>query len=157
MKSLYRASFLLMAAAVLVTWTFCLPTAQAQVLYGSVVGEATDASGGAVPNAKVTLTSKETGLSRDGATDAGGRYSFVNVLPGKYTLKVVAAGFRAFAETDFDVSPNTVGRVDAKLEVGQITDTVTVQGEAVALQTEKADTHSQIDTKTITSLPLSAY
>jgi hypothetical protein len=157
MKNSVRASLILPVAAVLVAWIVGAPKAQAQVLYGSVVGEVTDSSGAVIPNAAVTLKSKETGVSRNATSDGGGRYSFVNVTPGRYTINVVATGFRTFAETDFDVSPNTVARVDPKMEVGQITEQVTVQGEAIALQTDKADTHSEIDTKAITSLPISGY
>src|SRR5262252_652798 len=103
MKSLLRTSLFPLAGGVLVDAALCLPAAHAQVLYGSVIGDVTDASGGAVPNAKVTLTGSLTGLSREAVTDGAGRYSFVNVLPGRYTLKVAASGFRAFAESDFDV------------------------------------------------------
>lgn len=131
--------------------------AQGQVLYGSVVGTVTDATGGLVPSAKVTITNEQTGLSRDDTTDTSGRYSFVNVLPGRYDVKVTAPGFRSFTQTGFEVRPDEVGRVDVKLEVGEITEQVTVEGSAVALQTEKADTHGVIDTKEISSLPLSAY
>src|SRR5579864_4363625 len=149
--------WILLVAAVLIAGTLGAPAAHAQVLYGSIVGEVTDASGAVIPNATVTAKNTETGLSRTATTDGGGRYSFVNVLPGKYTLNVVGTGFRTFVATDFEVSPNTVARVDAKLEVGQITDQVTVTGETIALQTDKADTHSEIDTKAITSLPISGY
>jgi hypothetical protein len=131
--------------------------AVAQVLYGSVVGAVTDATGGVVPNANVTITNEQTGVSKDGTTDTSGRYSFVNVLPGKYDLKVTAPGFRSFTQTGFDIRPVEVDRVDVKLEVGQVTEQVTVQGAAEALQTEKADTHGVIETKEITSLPLSSY
>jgi len=67
--------------------------AAAQVLYGSVVGTVTDQSDATVPNSTVTLTSKETGLSRTATTDDGGRYSFVNVLPGRYDVKASQKGF----------------------------------------------------------------
>src|SRR3569832_1176643 len=80
--------------------------AAAQVLYGSVIGTVTDQSDAVIPRAAVTITSKETGLTRSATTDDGGRYSFVNVLPGRYDVKVVAQGFRTFAANDFDVSPN---------------------------------------------------
>jgi len=110
-----------------------------------------------VPNATVTLTNKQTGISREGKTDEGGRYSFVNVLPGIYDVKVVASGFRTLTQTDIDVNPSEVARYDGKLEVGQMTEQVTVEANAVALQTDKADTHSVIDTKQITDLPLASY
>src|SRR5579884_2481123 len=134
-----------------------LRPAAAQVLYGSVIGTVTDQSDAVVPNATLTLTNKETGATRNGVTDDGGRYSFVNVLPGRYDLKVTAKGFRTFSQADLEVFANTVARSDFKLEVGQVTETVSVQATADALQTEKADTHTEMVSKQIESLPLSNY
>ncbi len=131
--------------------------AVAQVLYGSVVGTIADPSGAVVPGATVLLNSKQTGVERTEKTDEGGRYSFVNVAPGKYDVKVTATGFRAFVATEFDVTPNTIQRIDSKLEVGQATEQVTVEGTTVALQTDKSDTHSEITSKAITSLPIGGY
>jgi hypothetical protein len=131
--------------------------ATAQVLYGSVIGTITDQSDSVVPGSTVTLTSKDTGLSKEVTTDVGGRYSLVNVLPGHYDLKVVAKGFRTHLQTDTDVSPDTITRADVKMEVGQLTETVTVEATQAALQTDKADTHSEIVSKAITSLPLGGY
>ena len=133
------------------------PSAHAQVLYGSVVGTVTDQSQALIPGATITITSKDTGVSRETTSDQGGRYSFGNVLPGNYDLKVVAKGFRTSAVNNVDVSPNTVGRVDLRLEVGQLTEQVTVEASTVELQTDKSDTHSEIVSKEITSLPLSGY
>jgi outer membrane receptor protein involved in Fe transport len=129
----------------------------AQVLYGSVVGTVTDPSGATIPNAAVTLTSKVTGVNRAEKTDEGGRYSFVNVLPGAYDVTVTASGFRSFVARELEVTPNTIQRVDSKLEVGQIADQVTVEGTAVALQTEKADTHTEINSAAITNMPIGGY
>ena len=70
--------------------------AAAQVLYGSVVGTVSDPSGAVIPGAAVTLTSKQTGVNHTEKTDEGGRYSFVNVLPGIYDISVTANGFRTF-------------------------------------------------------------
>ena len=133
------------------------PSAHAQVLYGSVVGTVTDQSQALIPGATITITSKDTGVSRETTSDQGGRYSFGNVLPGNYDLKVVAKGFRTSAVNNVDVSPNTVGRVDLRLEVGQLTEQVTVEASTVELQTDKSDTHSEIVSKEISSLPLSGY
>jgi len=143
----------------LLTLLFCAATrpAAAQDLYGSVIGTISDPSGAVIPGATVTLTSKMTGSERSDKTDEGGRYSFVNVLPGQYNVKVGATGFKSFVAQDLDVTPNTVTRVDSKLEVGQLTDTVTVEATAVALQTEKADTHAEITSTAITSLPIGGY
>src|SRR5260370_27251522 len=128
--------------------------ATAQVLYGSVVGTISDPSGAVIPGATVTLTSKQIGVNRTDKTDEGGRYSFVNVLPGTYDVTVTATGFRTFLAKEFDVTPNTVQRIDSKLEVGQTSDQVTVEATAVALQTDKADTHSEITSAAITNMPI---
>ncbi|HXK04445.1 MAG TPA: carboxypeptidase-like regulatory domain-containing protein, partial [Verrucomicrobiae bacterium] len=129
----------------------------AQVLYGSVVGTVTDQSDAVVPNATVTLTSKDTGLGKEAQTDTGGRYSLVNVLPGRYDIKVSAKGFRAFSVTDFEVSPNVIGRMDVKLEVGQLTETISVEATAALLQTDKSDTHAEIHTDQVVGLPVGGY
>ena len=81
----------------------------------------------------------------------------MNVLPGTYNLKVSAKGFKSFAKTDINVTPSSIGREDVALDVGQMTDTITVSGSAIELQTDKADTHSVIESKAITSLPLGGY
>jgi hypothetical protein len=146
------------AALFVCLWFFgAAPPARAQVLYGSVVGTVTDPSGAIIPGAAVTLTGKLTGVERSATSDEGGRYSFVNVLPGNYDLKVTSKGFRTFTVSGFDVSPNTVQRVDCKLEVGQISEQVTVDATAAALQTEKSDTHSEINSKAIESMPIGGY
>lgn len=128
-----------------------------QVVYGSVVGTATDPTGSVIPDAALTLTNRGTSVSTEATSDSSGRYSFVNVLPGRYNLKVVARGFRTLSENDFEVVPNAVQRIDAKLEVGQISEQVTVEATAAVLQTEKADTGGVIESKQITSLPLGGY
>ena len=133
------------------------PYAQAQVLYGSLIGTVSDPSASVIPSATVTVTEKNTGIKREGTSDGGGRYSFVNVMPGVYNIKVTAKGFKGFTKTDITVTPSSIGREDITLEVGQMTETITVSGNAVELQTDKADTHSVIDSKAITSLPLGGY
>jgi len=131
--------------------------ASSQVLYGSVVGVITDPSDSAVPAAILTLTSKETGLAKEAVTDDSGRYSLVNLLPGRYDLRIVGKGFKPHAVTDFDVSPNTVARLDIKLEIGQMTETVSVEATQALLQTDKSDTHAEIHASEIRGLPASGY
>ncbi len=64
--------------------------AAAQVLYGTVLGNVRDKSGGAVPGASVNLTSKATGLSKQTKTTEAGSYVFSDLLPGDYNIEVVA-------------------------------------------------------------------
>jgi len=126
----------------------------AQVLYGSLVGTVTDDSGAAVPGATVTATNKETNLARTAVTGDTGTYSFTNVLAGPYDVKVALQGFKEFLQTDVPVSVNEVARVDVKLAVGALTETVTVESQSQLLQTDKADTHTEIRSAAITQLPL---
>ena len=129
----------------------------AQVLYGSLVGNVTDPSEAAVPNATVTVVNPATGQSREMATDERGFYAFRDLQGGSYDLKVVISGFMTYTRTGISVTINTVARVDVKMQVGQLTESVTVGALAVALQTDKADVHVDIGKKEISNLPLTGY
>ncbi len=136
---------------------FCLgfhSNAYGQVLYGSIVGTVTDPSSAVVPNSAITVTDTGTGQTRTDTTDASGRYSITNLLPGTYTVKAVTNGFRQYEKTNVGVTPNVVTRVDLQLQVGEATEKVDVSAEAVELQTDKADTHTEITSESITNLPL---
>jgi len=134
-----------------------LPTVNAQVLYGSVVGLVTDPSGAAIPNVDVLLTNRGTSQTYQEKSDQAGRFTIINVLPGQYDLKVTAAGFRTYSQTDLIVTANTVARADLKMEVGALTEQVTVTSEATLLQTDKSDTHTDLTTKEVANLPLPGY
>jgi len=131
--------------------------AHAQVLYGSIVGTVVDSSGGGVPNASITITEKQTGQSRSDKSEADGRYAFGNVQPGVYDVKVTAPGFRTLSQNDVSVTVNTVSRVALRLEVGAVTETINVEAAATLLQTDKSDTHSELDSKTLATLPIGGY
>jgi hypothetical protein len=128
--------------------------AMAQVLYGSVVGTVQDPTGAMIPNATVTITNKGTGATRDAAADDQGRFTFVNVLAGQYDMKVVAQGFKSINVTGIDVPVNTVTRRDVKLEIGGLTETVSVTAEAVQLQTDRTDVRHALTTTTMSQLPV---
>src|SRR5512142_1215112 len=129
----------------------------AQVLYGSLVGNVTDTSGANVPGAAVTLINTGTNLARETTTNAEGGYRFVNVQPGTYKVRVVLTGFKEYVKDGVPINSTTVTRVDVPLEVGGLTEAVTVQSEVSVLQTDTADVHTQLKGKEITSLPLGAY
>ena len=146
---------LLLAILALFAATSALPPAgDAQVLYGSIVGNVEDSSGATLPGATVTITSRETNLARSAVTNETGAYSITNVQAGTYDVKVSLQGFKESVREAVPVSVNTVSRVDARLEIGQLSETVTVQSETALLQTDKADTHTEFQEATITQLPL---
>ena len=136
---------------------FSPDAAVAQVLYGSIVGNVTDAQGGAVPGATVTIVNKETNLTRETTTNEEGNYSLVNVLPGPYDVKVSLQGFREVLRSNVPVVIGQLSRVDAALEVGTLTETVTVASEAQLLQTDSAEVSTQLKSTEITSLPLNQF
>jgi len=131
--------------------------AGAQVLYGSIVGTVLDQSDAVVPQATVAITSKDTGVSRETKTDPAGRYALVNVLPGRYQLRVSASGFRTVTREDVTVTINTVTRADFRLEVGTVTEQITVAASAAMLQTDKSDVRAEIGSREVSNLPLSNY
>ena len=132
-------------------------SANAQVIYGSVVGVVQDSSNAMMPNSKVVLINKNTAQERTSTSDGSGRYSFSDVVPGTYDLKVTAQGFRTLTQTDVVVTANTVTRGDVVMEVGSLAEQVTVSAEATALQTDKADTHTELSSTDVANMPLPGY
>ena len=143
-------------AAVLAALSFAAPI-HAQILYGSIVGTVTDAQGAKVPGATVTVTNRETNLTRDTVTDGEGNYSVTNVLAGPYDVRVSLAGFRESLRTNVPVTIGQIARVDVSLEVGTLTETVTVASAAELLQTDKADVSTEIKSDAITQMPLNRF
>ena len=107
-----------------------MPSAvRAQVLYGGVVGTVKDSQGAAIPAATVVITNKENNSTRETVTGAEGEYTITNVLPGHYDVKVTLTGFREFTQTNVPVTAGQISRVEVKLEIGALTETVTVASE----------------------------
>jgi hypothetical protein len=128
-----------------------------QVLYGSIVGNVFDAQGSIVPGATVTITNRATNLTRDVVTNEEGVYTLTNVLPGSYDVKVSLQGFREFRKTSVPVTAGQISRVDVRLDIGALTETVEVASASQLLQTDKADVHTELKSTEIVSLPLNQY
>jgi hypothetical protein len=133
------------------------PPVAAQLAWGGLVGVVKDAQGGVLPGATVTITEVGTNLTREAATDAQGAYNFVNVLPGRYNVKVTMSSFREAVRTGVPVTVGQISRVDVTLEVGALTETVTVQSEAQLLQTDRADIRTDLEAEEISNLPLNQF
>src|SRR4051794_13797044 len=98
-----------------------LPTGlEAQILYGSLVGNITDPSGGAIVAAGVAVTDKATNLTRRTYTDAIGAYRFLDLPAGTYELRVEASGFATVTRTGLPVSINNITRADVRVELAAV-------------------------------------
>jgi outer membrane receptor protein involved in Fe transport len=128
--------------------------APAQVRYGSIVVEARDASGGAVPGADVTITQTGTNLTRNGITNNMGLVTFATIPPGTYSVRVSLSGFKEYVATDLAVAEDAVMRVSSLLQVGQVTDSVTVSAAAAVLQTDRAEVRTDIPATQLQNLPV---
>jgi Carboxypeptidase regulatory-like domain/TonB dependent receptor len=129
----------------------------AQVLFGSVSGTITDQSGAGVPKAHVTLINKATSVQKEADTDESGHYTITDVPPGNYDLKITASGFKPLTQTNLTVTANTVMNGDAKVQVGAVSEQVTVEASTVTLQTEKTDVHTELTSEAILDMPLNQY
>jgi hypothetical protein len=156
MAPLIRSLLKVALALALVGALVPLP-ASAQALYGSVTGTVTDPQGAAIPGATVTATNTGTGLQVSAVTDKDGNYTFRNLLPGIYDLGAALQGFRELRQTGLRVSAGSPVRVELKLEVGALAETVNVVSETTLLQTEKADLSTVLESKAIVNLPLNQF
>jgi hypothetical protein len=141
-------------AAVLAAFLAGAPAVFGQVLYGSIIGTVTDGTGATMPGVTVTIEQSETKLTRELVTDATGTYHFTAVPTGTYTIAVKMNGFRTFSRSDVPVTLNSVARVDAKLEVGQVAEVVTVSGESPILQTDRAEVRAELKAHELENLPV---
>ncbi|HEY7502176.1 MAG TPA: TonB-dependent receptor [Vicinamibacterales bacterium] len=139
--------------------TICLAAAPAlaQVLYGSIVGTVKDAQGATVPGATVTIVNKDTNLKMETVTNTDGQYSFASVLPGPYDVKITLQGFREGVRSNVPVSVGQISRIDMAMEVGTVSETVTVASEAQLLQTDKVAVNTELKSSEITAIPLNRF
>jgi len=126
----------------------------AQIQNGQFAGIVTDPSGAAVPNAKVTVTNQNTGLSVTAMTSSTGAYQFSELPPGVYKISVEASGFKTFTDVGVTLNAGSISHVDAKMVLGQTREVVEVTGESSQINTEEAKLATTISTTQIENLPL---
>jgi len=132
----------------------CAALGYSQAVNGSMLGTITDTSGASVPNAKVTITEVNTAIVRTATTNESGNYTFNDLPPGSYKLVTEAAGFRREDRTGVDVLVNNTRRIDVQLQPGAISETIEVSTAPPMLQTDRADTSSQIENTQTANLPV---
>ena len=145
------------AATLLVLFALaaCASHVVAQANTADVLDTVTDSSGAILPGATVTLTNTGTGIVQTTTSGSTGDYVFTLVQVGTYNVKVQVKGFKTFAAPDFAISAGDRARIDAKLEVGDVTQTVEVSGTvAPALQTDTSSLATLVTTQAVEDVPL---
>jgi hypothetical protein len=132
-------------------------TAAAQVLYGSMTGTIVDGTGASVPGATISIKDEGTGLELSTVTDASGAYTIRNITGGTYTLRAALQGFKEFVQTGIPVTAGGIVRINGHLEVGALSESVTVTTEAALLKTDKADVSVDLKPADVVNLPLNQY
>ena len=134
----------------------CLPNpSRAQAIYGNIFGTVTDKAGAVVPNATVTVTDESKGTSVETQSNASGDYTVQHLIPDTYDIKVNAGGFKTFAQNGITVAASSSAKVDAALEVGGGSETVTVNSDTVPeLKADQADVSTVFSQRTVDNLPL---
>ena len=92
-----------------------------------------------------------------GVTDETGTYTIRNITGGTYTLKAALQGFKEFVQTGIPITAGSIVRINGKLEIGTLSESVTVTTEAVLLKTDKADVSVDLRPEDVTNLPLNQY
>jgi Carboxypeptidase regulatory-like domain/TonB dependent receptor len=121
---------------------------------GALTGTITDPSGGAVPDAAIKVVNEATGDTHDVVSQGNGSYKAALLLPGTYRIEVSKSGFKTAVVTGIAVSITETGTTNIKLQVGDITQTVTVNAQPDILQTNSAALGHVTDERMVEGLPL---
>lgn len=126
---------------------------QTQIL-GTISGEITDASGGAVPGAQVTLTNKDTNQTQNATTNDLGRYVFSNLSPGTYEVSTTKTGFQQCVNSGVQLGSGGDVHLTCSMQVGAVSQKVVVEASALAVQTEDTRVSRVIDSTQMQNMPV---
>src|SRR5690242_4388868 len=142
-------------SAVFAAFFFISVCVVAQDVTGKIAGVITDPSGAAVPNALVTATNLSTNVSKQGTTDNSGSYNIGDLAPGAYRIEAQAPGFSKIVSTGQNrLEINQTLRVDFQLQLGSVSNTVEVNTQAVAVETQNSTVGGTVTGRAVFELPL---
>jgi hypothetical protein len=130
--------------------------AMGQDIRATLTGRVLDGSGASIAGAEVKAVNTGSNETSVRSTDASGIYSIPSLRPGSYTVTVTHPGFKTAVRSNITLQISQIAGLDISLEVGQLSDSVTVEANAAILETQTASRSAVIDNKTITDLPLNA-
>ncbi len=155
----YSMAFRISKANVLLAFALVLtclaPAARSQQVAGAEIdGYVTDPSGQAVANAQVKATNVDTGQVRNTVTDATGRYALPDLPVGHYNLEVSVPGFKTYAQHGIELQVASNPKIPVQLDIGAVTETVQVTGNAALVETKENSISQVVDTQRLVDLPL---
>src|SRR6476646_1536446 len=127
--------------------------ATAQEFRATLSGDVVDSAGAAVEGAQVVATSVERNVPYSATTNTSGRYVIQFLLPGHYVVTVEKTGFKKYVGSDISLLASDQRSLDVRLELGSLSESITVAGEVPLLQTESATTKSTFENKLIEDVP----
>ncbi|MBM3752425.1 MAG: carboxypeptidase regulatory-like domain-containing protein [Acidobacteria bacterium] len=140
-----------------VSLALCLSAAVfGQEFRATISGRVLDSSGAAVAGAKVSATNTNTGEVSNATTETSGAYTVPFLRPGGYTVRVSASGFKTFVRENITLLVGQIAGIEVVLEVGALTENITVTAESALLETQTASRGGVVDTKQVADLPLNA-
>jgi Carboxypeptidase regulatory-like domain/TonB-dependent Receptor Plug Domain len=148
-------SFALSFLLVFALWLAAFPKpAKAQIGNATLGGTVTDPSGGAIADAELTLANKANGVEAKASSNERGEYTFTNLTPGAYDLKITKTGFQNYIQVGLVITINASARADAVLKVGTQSQTVTVEGSNILINYDNGTLQGGADPETVKDLPL---
>lgn len=127
---------------------------QAQFVRGTILGNVTDDSGAGIPTAEITLKNLGTNEIKTINSDENGAYVFPALLPGRYSLQVKKSGFKVQSISDVGLEVNQTARLDVRLPVGDVSESVEVTASPLLLKTDTSEIGHVVSNKQIVDLPL---
>jgi carboxypeptidase family protein len=126
----------------------------AQSSTAAINGIVRDSSGSVIPAAEVLLTNTQTNVERKATTNDVGSYVFLNILPGEYRLQANKTGFKTSKQSAFTLTVNQTVTFDLTLEVGEISQEVTVEAVGAEVQSSTAELGAVVAKQQVVDLPL---
>ena len=128
--------------------------ARAQVTTTTLFGQVTDTTGAAVAGAQATATNQNTGFSRSAQSNGEGQYRIEFLPVGNYSLEITADGFKKFVQTGIVLNVDLASRADASLQIGAVTQVVSVEAAAPLVNTEDVTIGRLVENAEVVGLPI---
>jgi uncharacterized surface anchored protein len=128
--------------------------AQSSTGTATMVGAVTDSTGSVVPGARITVTNADAGFVFTSITTAEGTWYIPNLNPGSYQLRIEAQGFKAYVQNGITLRTGEQPRIDVRLEVGNLTESIQVTGTAPLLETETSTSGQVLEGQTLIKMPV---